>query len=180
VTIGAESLPAGVSLEGGSHVVPLAPNETKNVPLRLLLNRAGAPGGSWDYGFSQPISLKATAPGNVTSSAYMTINIVEPLRTWEAQHTDLPVFYRLSYTIFANGEFRFHSEISNGALWPANCEFFFFLDGKQYAAFARHVGGVWGSEAVDFDSYGFVIQAFRDDYAHWIRAKGMFKATIKE
>jgi hypothetical protein len=91
-TISADSLPPGMTLVG-SPSVSLAVGETKNVDVTLQLD-----GG--EYGYGQPAVLRATAPGGLTSSAALTMNIVKTERVWEfkddAEGIDFWLVYRLS------------------------------------------------------------------------------------
>ena len=68
-TIAADALPTGMTLVG-SPSVALAANEAKTVEVTLQLD-----GGV--YGYGQPLELRATAPGGLTSSTAMTVTVVK-------------------------------------------------------------------------------------------------------
>lgn len=90
-TISAESLPTGITLVG-SPSVSLGVGESKSVDVTLQLENG-------EYGYGQPLVLRATAPGGLTSSTAMTVNVVKTYREWlfndSVEGVDLALVYRL-------------------------------------------------------------------------------------
>jgi hypothetical protein len=114
-TITADTLPTGMTLVG-SPSVSLAANEAKTVDVTLQLD-----GGV--YGYGQPLELRATAPGDLTSSTAMTVTVVKSERYWEfdddIEGVDLSLVYRLDSA--GNWNF-FATEWNRSSLLPWDIE----------------------------------------------------------
>lgn len=98
-TISADELPSGMTLVG-SPSVALAGGEVKNVDVTLELD--GAP-----YGYGMPLVLRATAPGGLTSSTNMAVNVVRTFREWEFKQTVSGIDLWLLYRLDASGQWYF-------------------------------------------------------------------------
>ncbi len=178
MVITGDELPAGVTLEGGSKTVALAGNESKWVDLRFLLSRTATPPlTGWEYGFGQPITLKAEGSGK-TAYTYLGINIVEPQVHWSWSGKPIGVYCILGYTIFADGNFKFSRAVVNDNVLGAKFWFKFYLDGIEYGNMSGSVGSALGDDH-DIYSYGFVRDTFRDEYVRWMRAAPYFRYHVE-
>lgn len=132
-TIAADALPTGMSLVG-SPSVALAANEAKTVEVTLQLD-----GGV--YGYGQPLELRATAPGGLTSSTAMSVTVVKSERYWEFEDNiegvDLWIVYRLdsagNWNLFA-------TEWNRSSLLPWDVEFQLVLGTDYVPNWSYNIG----------------------------------------
>lgn len=183
VTITADALPAGVTLDGTPSVV-VKGGETKNVDVRFLLN--GGPGNGWDFGYGQPISLRASAPGGLTSTTTLSLDIMWTTHLWQAYDKTLSVDWRAEWTLFSNGHWEYVVNAANSSLFRATVLIEFYIYGHRVADFTRWLGnvsGIGGSPS-DFLDYGgdlaFPYPWSLAGYATMSQQKGTFSIEVNE
>ncbi len=187
-TISADSLPPGVTLDG-SPSVALAPGEAKLVDIRFLMN--GGPGfHGWDYGYGQPIVLRATAPGGLTSTTNLTMNILEGQHNWHASGTLLNVDFGADFTLFAQGHWHYRCDMTNDSLVIKDVDLDFHIYGATVATYTDALASAtgiglpqpgYGSRSSGGQSYA---QDLRWGYNIWTtyadatQQKGTFWVTV--
>ncbi|HWB75212.1 MAG TPA: hypothetical protein VG755_09655, partial [Nannocystaceae bacterium] len=126
-TITADALPSGMTLIG-TPSVELGVGDVKQVEVTLQLD-----GGA--YGYGQQLVLRATAPGGLTSSTSMSVNVVKTQKEWTfakmVEGIDINVVYRLD----SEGNWFYAGTVWNkDSALPWDVEVQLYL-GDDYAAF---------------------------------------------
>jgi hypothetical protein len=181
-TITADALPSGMTLVG-SPSVDLGVGDVKLVDVTLQLD-----GGQ--YGYGQQLVLRATAPGGLTSSAAMSVNVVKTEKQWEFSKTVEGVDINVVYRVDSEGHWFYAGTVwnkSSALPWDVNVQLHLGDDFEPYLPFFYGLGtmtglygpkiayqhNVWDGAAPGSTSWN------KDFYADLIARKAQFEITLE-